>query len=342
MQQTISPTETSWGSADRAIEPPQGAFLKRISKAIADSRKSSPLHCLTTLHPCFINGIRTLVFRRGLKGDEPSLFQRLRKFASANGFELLEERRTRELACRDERRRLAPILMFAAGLAANTAMADNGTLIDDGKAVVPTIEIIGERSQADERAYMNVAGKRFISQPHGEVEMIMNVATEVRAKGVHHRVRTRGMQMPSEYTDTFIDRYDYRMSEQCGGQVFSYYEGDGFAALGHHTEKDKIILDVLAGGGPFSAPRLWGTYDQVLNSNVRMKLMFGDGLKDGMGVLMASYKIGLMPVMRTASKNYYGELYSRAVHDAAACQQPALPQARQAGTVSPAAADEAS
>ena len=73
-----------------------------------------------------------------------------------------------------------------------------------------------------------------------------------------------------------------------------------------------------------------------------MKLMFGDGLKDGMGVLMASYKIGLMPVMRNSSKNYYGELYSRAVHEAAACQQPALPQVRQAGTVSPAAADEAS
>lgn len=76
-----------------------------------------------------------------------------------------------------------------------------------------------------------------------------------------------------------------------------------------------MILDVLAGGGPFSAPRLWGPYDQVLNANIRMDLMMGDGLKDGMGLLQASYKIGLMPVMRNSTKNYYGELYSRAIPD---------------------------
>ncbi|MGR8920325.1 MAG: hypothetical protein ACU85V_11950, partial [Gammaproteobacteria bacterium] len=151
--------------------------------------------------------------------------------------------------------------------------------------------------------------------------------------GEYHRVRTRGLKMPSEYTDTFIDRYDYTMPGACGGKRFSYYEGEGFAALGFHTDKGRVILDVLAGGGPFSAPRLWGAYDQVLNSNVRMKLMFGDGLKDGMGVLMASYKIGLMPVMRERSKDYYGELYTRAIASASECGAPAVPQIRQAGTV---------
>ena len=65
-----------------------------------------------------------------------------------------------------------------------------------------------------------------------------------------------------------------------------------------------------------------------------MDLMFGDGEKDGMGLLKASYKIGLKPVMRTSTKNYYGELYSRAVAIAADCSVP-LPEVRHAGTVGP-------
>lgn len=162
----------------------------------------------------------------------------------------------------------------------------------------------------------------------------MSVASEVRAHGEMQRVRTRGVQMPSEYSGSFIDRYEYQMPQACGGESFSYYEGDGFAALGFHADKGKVVLDVMAGGGPFTTPRLWGAYDQVLNSNIRMDLMFGDGEKDGMGLLKASYKIGLMPVMRTSTKNYYGELYSRAVAMAADCSMP-LPEVRHAGTAGP-------
>ncbi len=315
-------------------EPPadaHGSVLKRIAAAVRAGGRSSALRCLATVHPCFIDGVRTLVFRRGLAGEAPGLFERLQNFARANGFALLEERRKRELHCRDERRRMAPILMFAAALVSNAAVAEDGRLIANGEEVVPTIEIIGERATPDEREYLNVAGKRFISQPHGEVEQIMGIAAQVRAKGEHRRVLTRGLQLPSEYTESFINRYDYQMPKHCGGAAFSYYEGEGFSALGHHTDKGEVILDVLAGGGPFTAPRLWGAYDQVLNSNVRMKLMFGDGLQDGMGVLMASYKIGLMPVMRSSNKNYYGELYSRAVSVAAECQASPLPSVRQAG-----------
>lgn len=312
-----------------------GPILKRLAQAVARTRDSAPMRMLTTVHPCFVNGLRTLVHRRGLERDEPGVFGRLRAYAVANGFALLEDRRKRELSCRDERRRLAPVLMFAAGLISHVAMADDGTLTDGAQQVVPTIEIIGTPATTDSaREYLNVGGKRFISKPHGTVEEIMNVAAEVRGKGVRHRVRTRGLQMPSEYTDSYIDRYDYTVPTQCGGASFSYYEGEGFAALGYHDGKGKVILDVLAGGGPFSAPRLWGAYDQVLNSNIRMDLMFGNGLQDGMGVMMASYKIGLMPVMRSSTKNYYGELYSRAVAVAAECQAPSLPGGvRQADTV---------
>ncbi len=297
----------------------------------------------TTVHPCYVNGIRTLVHRRGLETQQPGVFKRLIAYAKSCGFALLEDRRNRELACRDERRRLAPVLLFAAaGLLSQAVVAADGSLSADGEAVVPTIDIIGNPDTlSDEREYLIEAGKRFVSKPHGEVELIMGVATQVRLNGEYRRVRTRGLQMPAEYTDSFIDRYDYTMPASCGGKTFSYYEGDGFAALGYHGQNRKMIVDVLAGGGPYAAPRLWGPYDQVLNSNVRMDLMMGDGTKDGMGVLKASYRIGLMTAMSGDSMDYYGELYSRAISAAVDCQIPHVPQVRQAETSAPKTLDEA-
>ncbi|MCZ6666501.1 MAG: hypothetical protein O7B81_14450 [Gammaproteobacteria bacterium] len=321
------------GTGPAPVSDQVPSFLTSLSKAVSRAAASRPFQYATTIHPCIIKGVRTLVHRRGLGNDQPGAFRRLKAYALKNGFKLLEERRRRQLGCRDERRRLAPVLMFAAGLVASSAMAEEGVLIQDGAAVVPTIEVIGH-SQVEERPYLIEAGKRFVSAPHGEIELIMSVASEVRAHGKMQRVRIRGVQMPSEYSGSFIDRYDYQMPQVCGGKTFSYYEGDGFAALGFHADKGKVVLDVLAGGGPFTTPRLWGTYDQVLNSNIRMDLMFGDGEKDGMGLLKASYKIGLMPVMRTGTKNYYGELYSRAVAMAADCSPP-LPEVRHAGTAEP-------
>lgn len=322
--------------------PPRKTAIGILPKglaAIGRALRGKPLEYLTTVHPCFIDGVRTLVHRRGLKQDSLAMFHKLTAYAERHGFALQEDRRKRELTCRDERRRLAPILMFAAGLLSHGVHAEDGGLHDQGVTVVPTIDVIGERITTD-RAYLIEAGKRFVSKPHGSAELIMGIANEVRAKGEKHRVRTRGIQMPSEYIDSFVDRYDYTVPTSCGERSFSYYEGEGFAALGYHAGRGAVILDVLAGGGPFSAPRLWGPYDQVLNANIRMDLMMGDGLKDGMGLLQASYKIGLVPVMRSGTKNYYGELYSRAVLDAAECAMPNSPEVRQAGMATPPAVDD--
>lgn len=314
-------------------------WLPSESAPVAPMARRKPLEYLTTVHPCFIDGVRTLVHRRGIQGHSQALFGKLRAYAEHHGFVLHEDRRKRELTCRDERRRMAPILLFAASLVSQGLHAEDGGLRDHGVTVVPTIDVIGQRITSD-RAYLIEAGKRFVSKPHGAVELILGIAAEVRAKGEKHRVRTRGIQMPTEYAESFVDRYDYTMASSCGAETFSFYEGEGFAALGYHAGRGAVILDVLAGGGPFSAPRLWGPYDQVLNANIRMDLMMGDGLKDGMGLLQASYKIGLMPVMRNTTKNYYGELYSRAILDAAQCVVPNAPQVRQADVDSPPGVDD--
>ena len=313
------------GGGESGDAVPAGiSFLKRLSQALSNNA-SGPLHYLTTLHPCFVNGDRTLVHKRGLDRDQPTIFQRLKAYALRNGFALLEDRRKRELTCRDERRRLAPILMFAAGLVSNAIMAEDGTLREDGAAVVPTIDLMSQR-ESDDRAYLLEAGRPFVSAPHGSIELILGIAGECRARGDRHRMHSRGLLMPGEFTETIVDRYDYHMPPECGGRRFSFYEGEGFVALGHHAERGQVMLDVLAGGGPFPAPRLWQAYDQVLNSNTRMDLMFGDEASDALGVLKASYKIGLMPVLRSGTKNYYGELYSRTL--AAAALAPALSDPR--------------
>lgn len=322
--------------------PLRGIANERLpsgSARVVRASCSAPLDYVTTVHPCFIDGVRTLVHRRGLPQHSQALFRKLTAYAEHHGFALHEDRRKRELTCRDERRRLAPILLFAASLLSPGLHAEGGGLRKDDVTVVPTIEVIGQRVTTD-RAYLIEAGKRFVSKPHGSIELILGIAAEVRAKGAKHRVRTRGIQMPTEYADSFIDRYDYTLATHCGAESFSFYEGDGFAALGYHAGRGAVILDVLAGGGPFSAPRLWGPYDQVLNANIRMDLMMGDGLKDGMGLLQASYKIGLMPTMRNTTKNYYGELYSRALLDAADCVVPNSPQVRQADAASPPGVDD--
>ncbi len=335
MQASPVSTVESTSSQRRIAAGPLPSWTTTVGRAL----RGKPLEYLTTVHPCFVDGVRTLVHKRGLQQESHAMFDKLKAYARRHGFALLEDRRKRELSCRDERRRMAPILLFAAGLLSPGVQADGGELREQDVTVVPTIEVIGERVTSD-RAYLIEAGKRFVSKPHGSVELILGIANEVRAKGEKHRVRTRGIQMPNEYAGSFVDRYDYTLPTQCGEQKFSYYEGDGFAALGYHADRGAVILDVLAGGGPFSAPRLWGPYDQVLNANIRMDLMMGDGLKDGMGLLQASYKIGLVPVMRTGTKNYYGELYSRAVLDAAECVMPESPQVRQAGTETPPAVDD--
>jgi len=166
----------------------------------------------------------------------------------------------------------------------------------------------------NDRSYIQHNGKRFITNPYGETESILAVAEQTKIQGELKRVSTRGIKMPSNYVGRFINKYERTFQN---GSTFSYYEGDGFAALGYHTDDGKIILDVLVGGGAFSSPMLWGSYDQLLGdkNNSSMRLMMGDGNKDGMGLLKASYTIGYMSVMSEEHYINMGDVYSSAVLD---------------------------
>ena len=244
----------------------------------------------------------------------------LKAYAKENNFGIKEDQRTKDSSkpVKFERRmaKTIPMLFLASGIfMSGTAAADIAGPAAD-ISVMSDVEVTGEYDRS-ERAYIQENGKRFITNPYGETESILAVAAETKAQGKLKRVSTRGIKMPQGYVGGFINKYEHTFSN---GETFSYYEGEGFGALGYHAGEGKVILDVLVGGGAFSAPKLWGPYDQLLGdkNNSSMHLMMGDGSKDGMGLLKASYAIGYTAVMAEEDYSSLGNAYGGAVSNTVA------------------------
>ena len=297
-------------------------WIEKVSRAFLERKVNRQLSMATRVHPCIINNKRVLVYERGLAIKSPDAFNKLRAYASNNGFELKEDQRSKVSQKVSFERRMAktmPLLFLASGIfmASSASAADimnpaNKTTVKQ----LSDVEVTGEYNRND-RAYSVKDGKRFITNPYGETESILAVAAKIKANGKLKRVSTRGIKMPQSYVGGFINRYQHTFTN---GKTFSYYEGEGFGALGYHAEDGKVILDVLVGGGPFSAPQLWGPYDQILGDkdNASMQLMMGDGSKDGMGLLKSSYAIGYTAIMAEEDYSMLGNTYSTAVNEAVA------------------------
>ncbi|MCG8325070.1 MAG: DUF3579 domain-containing protein [Thiotrichales bacterium] len=303
-----------------ASQQAERSWVDRITGSMRQTGLKQMISRAAKIHPCIIEGTRVLVYEKGLRRNRPDAYEEILNFAETNGFKVKEDRRdpqSNKSGRTFERRmaRTAPMVLLAGALfAQNAAKAE----VDDSAAqVMPEVEVLGDH-QSSERPYLVRDGKRFISGPHGEVESILAVATEAKKSGKLKRVSTRDINMPQEYVGGYINRYDYQFPESCGGGKYSYYEGEGFGALGYHHGK-KVVLDVLVGGGAFAAPKLWGPYDQVLYDNHEMQLMMGDGKKDGMGLLKASYSIGMTAVMADEDFKEYGDSYSANIQTAVEC-----------------------
>lgn len=299
------------------------SWLDNVRHSMAEKSILDGFRYNTMVHPCLINGRRFLVYERGLRRTKPEAYANLEKFANENNFTLREDRRTNTQPVKFERRRARamPLLFLASGIfMQGTAGADT---ITPGKDVVvknlPEVVVRAKRNKP-EREFQVRHGKRFVTNPYGDVEAILAVASATKRQGQLKRVSTRGITMPHDYTGGIINRYDYQFPRECGGGKFSYYEGDGFGALGYHNNKT-VILDVMVGGGPFTAPQLWGPYDQLLGDrhNVSMKFMMGNGQRDGMGILKASYAIGMTTVMKQQDYETIGNAYVKAVQQTASC-----------------------
>ena len=294
-------------------------WIERVAEAFLNNKIKSDLKSATKVHPCIIDNQRVLVYEHGLQEKNPEAYEQLKTYADKNSFAIKEDQRvTGDKPVKFERRlaKSLPMLFLASGIfmSGSTKAGDIPTPDSDSDIkVMSDIEVTGEYDKND-RAYTQQNGKRFITNPYGETESILAVAAQTKALGKLKRVSTRGIKMPSGYVGGFINKYEHTFAN---GQTFSYYEGEGFGALGYHADEGKVILDVLAGGGAFSSPKLWGPYDQLLGDkdNSSMHLMMGDGSKDGMGLLKASYAIGYTAVMAEEDYSTLGNAYSGAVQD---------------------------
>ena len=161
-------------------------------------------------------------------------------------------------------------------------------------------------------------GHRFTSTPYGATAAILNVAGKARYHGVKHTISSRGLHIPNKSENRVIDRYDLTFPVACGGQTFSYYEGKDFSALGYHTN-GKVVFDLLSGGSPYSAPRLWGPYDQVLNDPSPMHVVISNGEDDGYGLTNTSFVVGAVAEMPQPKVNNYGSAYSASIYAAGNC-----------------------
>lgn len=195
---------------------------------------------------------------------------------------------------------------------------------------VLTIEEIVVRAQRREgfldehsREYKTIDGKRVFYGPYGELEYILTIGQELKNRGEMKRIMSRRIKMPAEFPGSTLDRYKYPVAHECGVEKFQLFDGGEFMALGYEPNaksgKTEIIFDVMIGGGPFSAPGIWGPYDQIIGRRHKMKLIMGDAESDGMGIMKSGYAIGMRAELPTHEIMDAGDMYNAAVTATGKC-----------------------
>jgi len=170
-----------------------------------------------------------------------------------------------------------------------------------------------------ERDYAAVAGKRIFDGPYGNEKFIIAIGQELKNRGEKKRVFTRGIKMPQSFSSSSLDRYHYPVDDECGIEKFKFYEGGDFRALGYKQGEKEVILDVMTGGGPFSAPGVWGPYDQIMGRRHKMKMIMGDAKSDGMGLMESGYAIGMKAKLPTYELQQYGDNFNIAIDNVGQC-----------------------
>ena len=221
------------------------------------------------------------------------------------------------------------IATFSSSLSAQQSAAQN---IQVQKPQIQTIEEIVVTAQRRkgllgdlEREYKSVDGKRIFEGPHGEMSFILAIGQEIKNQGEMKRIMSSRITMPADYPGSSLNRYKYPIAHECGIEKFQLFDGGEFMALGMEmnasTGRTEIVFDVMIGGGPFSAPGIWGPYDQIVNRRprVRMELIMGDAQSDGLGLLKSGYAVGMKADLPTYELMDIGDIYGSAITATGKC-----------------------
>lgn len=185
---------------------------------------------------------------------------------------------------------------------------------------VEQITVTGKKELEDfARRDIRVGSDRFFKGPWGDKDQILRVGQEVKNRGEKKRIFTRGIQMPQSYAASSVDRYTYVLADDCGIERFNYYEGENFLALGLIYGEKEWIFDVLAGGGPFTGPGIWGPYDQIVGRRHKMEPILAEAGKDGLGLSNTGYLIGQKADLPGSEMSAIGTLYGDVLTETSKC-----------------------
>jgi hypothetical protein len=220
----------------------------------------------TRVQPCVIRGKPALVHASDLAERSPALYRYLKNFAQIGEIQLIADRRGEAAQVREERRRhWAPVV----ALGASMLFTESGESKDMPRPSMPQV-------------------RRNIEDDPLDVFQVVKLAAEVRAHGDRVRLNANGMLVQNRGQQHHIDHFQHTLAAFGSARRYSYFEGKSFHALGYRIG-DQLSLDVLVGGGPLNAPRLWGPIRRMARDAVEFHLVRGRGEADAFGVMKASY-----------------------------------------------------
>lgn len=177
-------------------------------------------------------------------------------------------------------------------------------------------------SNSDQRRYIILDAKRYISGPYGEEQEILALITAIKTHSTPATISNRAINLPNKQANLSLTVYDYTAPGECGGHKFHVYEGDELQILEFDfPENNKVtrIRDYTKGATPFVSAGLWGPYDHTEGTAVEMCFLAGEGSKDGMGLMEGGYVIGWITNIVDWKQAELGTEYARAVSNTNNC-----------------------
>ena len=223
-----------------------------------------------SVSPCIIKGHPGLVFDSGMTEIYPDLFRYLEQFAKSNKLRLQENRRIAAVEIGEDRRDTCLSVMCL-----GTSIMLKETLL--GKAgVIPSSPHILKQKK-----------------PLVSVDKIIRIAAQVCEKGEQTVISSNEMITPGHLGGKqTLYYYQATLNINNQNRQYHYFEGKGFHALGYICGT-QFVLEVLIGGGPFNASRLWAALQRMSKDTIDIHLFMGIGATSGFGVLTTSYYLDI-------------------------------------------------
>ena len=251
---------------DFLIDPQPGySWIQLVSDTIERFGGGSEGQLHTDVQPCVIKGIPSVIYEKNLHESSSVLFHFVQNFASCNKLNLVEDQRSdRVEISHDRRQNWAPLVALGAGMMLRETRYKSASLVP------------------------SIPHELRSGEPAMEASEVVNLSARIRSEGLFTELESKGLLIANNCRRYSIRHYHMELNFRGGRREFSYFEGKIFHALGH-LSGDQIVLNVLVGGGPFNAPRLWGPVERMARDPVNLHFLRGHGSRDGFGVFQVIY-----------------------------------------------------